>query len=173
MSPRAALVLLALLSVAAPARGQVSEERVRAAIEDATRGLGQAIAGGSPLAGPSPALGGPGHFSLGAGATVTLAEIEDPTRSEGTVDFALPTGAASAAIGLWDGADLGPGLGGFGALDLIGRAGVVVAREDIEENAPLYAVGLRLGILREGAAVPAVTVSAYRTWVDDLGWEAG
>lgn len=171
MSPARVLPILTLVVVvAAPARGQVSEQRVRAAIEDATRGIGQAIAGGSPLAGPSAATGGLGHFALGAGATLTLAEIEDPTRSEGTVEFGLPTAALGVAVGVSGGTSSDGGLGGLGALDLIGRAGVVVAREDLDENAPLYALGARLGLLREGAALPSITVSAYRTWIDDLAW---
>lgn len=178
MSPaRRALLVLAFLlpplAAAVPVSGQVSERRVRDAVEDVARGLGQSISGGSPLAGPSATTGGFGHFTLGAAATVTLAEIEDPTRSEGTVDFPVPTAAAGAAIGLWDGADLAPGLGGFGAIDLLGRFGTVVAREEIAENEPLMSLGVRVGILREGAAAPAVSVAAYRSWVDDLRWDAG
>lgn len=168
--PVAALLWLGVAAPPSAEAQQVSERRVRAAIDDAARGLGQAVAGGSPLSGPSAATGGLGHFAVGASGTITFMEIEDPTREEGTVDFALPTGTVTAAIGITGGADLPGGAGGIGAIDLIGKAGPVVAREDIEETQLLYGVGARVGILREGAALPSLSVSAYRTWVDDLAW---
>lgn len=161
---------LLLLASASTAGAQVSERRVRDAIDDAARGLGQAIAGGSALTGPSVATGGLGHFAIGAAGSVTFVEIEDPRRSEGTIDFALPTGTVHGALGLWDGTDLAPGVGGFGALDLIGRFGPVVAREEIEESEVVLSLGARIGILREGAALPEVSVTAYRSRVDDLAW---
>lgn len=164
-----ALTLALVGATASPAQ-QVSERRVRAAIDDAARGLGQALAGGSPLSGPSPATGGLGHFAVGASGTLTFLEIEDPTREQGTIDFALPTGTVTAAIGITGGADLPGGAGGIGAVDLIGKVGPVIAREDLEETEPLYGVGARVGILREGAALPSLSVSAYRSWVDGLAW---
>lgn len=167
--PSLALALLVLLAVPASAQ-QVSERRVREAIDDAARGLGQAVAGGSPLSGPSAATGGLGHFEIGASGTLTFMEIEDPTRETGTVDFALPTGAVTAAIGITGGADLPAGAGGIGAIDLIGKIGPVVAREDLEDTGTLYGLGARVGILREGAVFPSVSVSAYRSWVDGLEW---
>ncbi|MBW3660242.1 MAG: hypothetical protein KY397_01230 [Gemmatimonadetes bacterium] len=171
MSARGALALLALLCLTVPAAGQpVSERRVRAAIDDAARGLGQAISGGSPLSAPSAATGGLGHFSIGASGTVTFMEIEDPTHEDGTVDFILPTGTLTAAIGIAGGGDLPGGAGGFGAVDILGKVGPVVAREEIEEGQPLYGLGARVGVLREGALFPSVSVTAYRSWVDDLGW---
>lgn len=162
--------LLVLLLPTLASAQTVSERRVRAAIDDAARGLGQAVAGGSPLSGPSPATGGLGHFAIGAAGTLTFMEIEDPTREQGTVDFALPTGALTAAVGITGGADLPGGAGGIGAIDVIGRLGTVVAREDLEDNEPLYALGARVGILREGAALPSLSVSAYRSWASDLAW---
>lgn len=161
----AAAALVLALASAAPAAAQVSEARVRAAIDDAARGLGQAVGGGSPLVGPSAATGGLGHFELGIGGTLTGLEIEDPTRSEGTVDFLLPTGTVHGAIGI-----TGGGPRGFGAIDLIGRFGAVVAREDVEEGAPIVGLGVRVGILEEGALFPAVSVTAYGSRVDGLAW---
>lgn len=170
LSARAILLASATLLLASTADAQVSERRVRDAIDDAARGLGQAVAAGSPLSGPSPATGGLGHFAAGAAGTLTFMEIEDPTREQGTVDFALPTGALTAAIGITGGSDLPGGVGGIGAIDLIGRLGTVVAREDLEETEPLYSVGARVGILREGAVLPSLSVSAYRTWSGELAW---
>lgn len=167
---RLALTGLLLALVTAADAQEVSERRVRAAIDDASRGLGQAVAGGSPLSGPAAATGGLGHFAIGASGTITFMEIEDPTREEGTVDFALPTGALTAAIGITGGTDLPGGVGGIGAIDILGKVGPMVAREDIEESATLIGLGARVGLLREGAVFPAISVTAYRSWVDDLAW---
>lgn len=165
----AATFLLAALAAGAPAgesRAQeVSEARVRRAIDDAAGGLGQAIAGGSPLAGPAGVTGGLARFRVGAALTFTDIEIEDPQRSAGSLGFVLPTATVTAAIGI-----LGGGASGFGALDVIGRAGPVLAREEIAENPLLLSLGARIGILREGALVPDVSVALYRTWIDDLAY---
>ncbi|MFN2384393.1 MAG: hypothetical protein ABR559_09070 [Gemmatimonadota bacterium] len=147
---------------------QVSERRVRAALEDVARGLGQAVAGGSPLTAPAATTGGLGHFHLGASGALTRLEIEDPQRDSGTLRFVLPVGTANAALGLWKGWSLAPGISGTGALDLIGRAGPVVARQDLADNALLFAAGLRVGLLGEGTVAPAVSVSAFRAWTERL-----
>ncbi len=167
MSLRAALLLLAVAGIA-PARplpAQVSEARVREAIDDASRGLGQALAGGSPLTGPAGTTGGLGHFQLGAAGSLTLIEIEDPRREEGTVDFVAPVGTIQGALGI-----LGGGPFGFGAVDVIGRAGPVVAREGFQENRMLASFGARVGIVGETAALPALSATVSRSWVSDLAW---
>lgn len=157
--------LLGVILVTAPLRAQeVSEARVRDAIADGAGGLGQAVAGGSPLTGPAGTTGGLGHLRLGAAATFTSIEIEDPRRSAGTVDFVLPSGALTAALGILGGA----GVTGFGSLDVIGRLGTVLPREEIEDSAPLLALGARIGILQGGALLPDVSVTLERAWVTDL-----
>jgi len=143
----------------------VSEERVQAAIDDASRGLGQALAGGSPLTGPAATTGGLGHFQIGVAGSLTRIEIEDPSREEGTLEFLAPVGSLQGAVGILDGGPLG-----FGAVDLLGRVGPVVAREDFDEGATLYAVGARVGILGGSATMPAVSATVSRSWVDGLEW---
>lgn len=163
---RLAPVLLAaiLLVTAIPevSAQEVSERRVRSAIEDATRGLGQAVAGGSPLTAPSVPTGGFGGMELGASVTGTFLEIDDPTRPVGVLDFTLPTTTLGAAFGIVGGRS--------GGLDLIARAGPVVSREGVRDNEVLLALGGRLGLVPEAGLVPAVSVSLVRSWVDDLGW---
>ena len=54
MALRVALVLAcAVASTAEAAAQEISEQRVRAAVEDAARGLGQTVAGGSPMTAPA------------------------------------------------------------------------------------------------------------------------
>ncbi len=147
-----------------PAHGQVvSELRVRTAIEDASRGLGQAIAGGSPLTGPAPTTGGLGGFQIGAALGVTNVDILDPRRSTGDVDFHVPMGVLNGAVGLW-----GPGLG---SVDVMGRAGVLTGTGDLEGSVGLLALGGRVAILDESIAMPALTASIFRSWVTGLDFE--
>lgn len=159
-----ALAVSLFASLAHPLAAQsVSEVRVRSAIEDASRGLGQTVAGGSALTAPAATTGGLGHVQIGAAASVTRVEIEDPRRTEGQLDFFLPVGTINAAVGL-----TGGGVAGLGAVDLLGRVGPVVAREDYRDNRLLYAVGVRVGLLREGALAPAISATIVRTWIDGL-----
>lgn len=149
---------------ATPVRGQVvSELRVRTAIEDASRGLGQALAGGSPLTGPAPTTGGLGGFRVGAALGVTNVGILDPRRPTGDVDFHVPMGMLNGAVGLW-----GPGLG---SVDIMGRAGVLTGAGDIEGSVGLLALGGRVAILNESIVMPALTASVFRSWVTGLDFE--
>lgn len=165
----AALAALGWSAATAAAQG-VSEQRVRAAVGDATRGLGQAVAGGSPLTGPAGTTGGLGHFVVSAGASVTRVDIEDPQRPSGTVAFWLPTAALSAAVGILDGVDSGGPIGGLGAVDVLGRVGLVTARDEIEDSEKRYMLGARVGILRESAVAPALSVSLERSWTDEIAY---
>jgi hypothetical protein len=159
------------IALAAPARGQeVSEQRVRAAIDDGARGLGQAVAGGSPLTAPAGTTGGLGHFLVSAGVGVTRVEIEDPQRPAGTVDFFLPAAGVRAALGISDGIAPGGVVGGFGAIDVLGRAGVVAARDRIEDATSVYGLGMRVGILGETALSPALSVSLARAWTEEIAY---
>jgi len=158
---------LAWNATTAAAQG-ISEERVRSAVDDAARGLGQAVAGGSPLTAPAGTTGGLGHFMVTLGAAVTRVEIEDPQQPVGTVDFFLPTVGVSAAVGILEGVDSGGAIDGLGAVDLMGRVGLVTARDRIEDAEKRYMLGVRLGILRESAIVPAVSVSLARSWTSEI-----
>ena len=164
-------IALTVVVHATPARGQeVSEQRVRAAIDDGARGLGQTVAGGSPLTAPAGTTGGAGHFLVSAGLGVTRVEIEDPQRSAGTVDFLLPSAGVRAAVGVTDGVAPGGAFGGLGALDVLGRAGVLAARDRIEDATSVYGLGVRVGILRETALSPAASVSLSRTWTEEIAY---
>lgn len=149
---------------------EVSEQRVRAAVEDATRGLGQAVAGGSPMTAPAATTGGLGHFLASIGVGVTRVEIEDPQRTSGTVDFFLPTAGARLALGITDGIASGGATRGSGSVDLLGRVGIVTARDRIEDAAKLYGLGVRVGILSETPLSPAVSVSVERAWTEEIAF---
>lgn len=162
------LVLVALSETRVPVQAQeVSERRVRSAIEDAGRIMGQVISGGSPLLGRGGPAGGLGNLSIGAALQFVDVEIEDPDRSTGTLDFLQPAGWISGDVGLFKGLTLAPGFGGFAAVDLFGRLGFVTDREGFESGT-LAALGARVGIIEEGIAAPGVGVTIYRSWLDDF-----
>ena len=151
-SPTALLVL----TLAAPARGQVSEARVRDAIDDAVDGLGQALGGGSALTGPAAPTGGLGAFGLNAALGLSEAEIEDPRRASGRLDVAIPVATVNGAVGLTRG------------IDVLGKVGAVTAGDDYEAVALELGLGVRVGVLPGGLTLPHVSASLWRTWVDGL-----
>jgi len=164
---RAAVLLTWALCWAAEAAAQeISEQRVRAAVEDAARGLGQAVAGGSPLTAPAETTGGLGHFLASVGLGVTRVEIEDPQRSSGTADFFLPTAGARLAVGVSDGI----GAGGLGSVDLLGRVGILTARDRIEDATNVYGLGVRVGLLGESPLTPAASISFQRAWTEEIAF---
>lgn len=165
----AALLAAAIACLAGAASAQeISEQRVRAAVEDAARGLGQAVAGGSPMTGPAGTTGGLGHFLASVGLGITRVDIEDPQRESGTVEFLLPTVGARFAVGLTSGMASGGAMGSAGSVDLLGRVGLVTARDEIEDAAKLYGIGVRVGLLGETPLTPAVSVAVERAWTEEI-----
>lgn len=164
----AALLVVSIASLAGSARAQISEQRVRAAIDDAARGLGQSVAGGSPMTAPAATTGGLGHFLASLGLGLTRVDIEDPQRESGTVEFLLPTAGARVAVGLTSGLASGGAIGGAGAVDILGRLGVVTARDEIEDASKLYGIGVRVGLLGETPLTPAVSVAIERAWTEEI-----
>jgi hypothetical protein len=163
------LLLVWIVSLADVASAQeISEQRVRAAVDDAARGLGQSVAGGSPMTAPAATTGGLGHFLASIGIGVTRIDIEDPQRESGTVEFLLPTAGARFAVGLTSGlASEGP-IGGAGAIDLLGRVGIVTARDEIEDASKLYGIGVRVALLGETPLTPAVSVALEQAWTEEI-----
>ncbi|MGH7571114.1 MAG: hypothetical protein ACREMK_04630 [Gemmatimonadota bacterium] len=154
---RGGLALLLLLAGATEVSAQgVSEARVRDAIDDAVAGLGQALGGGSPLTGPAATTGGLGSLRSALALGLTVAEIEDPRRPAGKLDVRLPVGSVNAALGLTRG------------IDMLGKAGVVAAGDDYEALALELGLGARVALLRDAVALPDVSATLYRTWVDGL-----
>lgn len=154
---RAALAATLLLAPGTAASGQtVSEARVRDAIDDAVGGVGHALGGGSPLTGPAATTGGPLSLRTGLALGLSVAEIEDPRSPAGRLDVALPVGSANAALGLTRG------------IDVLGKVGLVAAGDDYEALALELGLGARLALLQDAAALPDVSASLYRTWVDGL-----
>ena len=164
-----ALLAPCIVSRAGAARGKdIAEPRVGAAVQDAARGLGQSVAGGSPMTAPAATTGGLGHFLASLGIGVTRIDIEDPQRESGTVEFLLPTAGARFAVGLTSGlASDGP-IGGAGSIDLLGRVGILTARDEIEDASKLYGIGVRVAVLGETPLTPALSVALEQAWTEEI-----
>jgi hypothetical protein len=141
--------------------------------------LGVALAGGNPVSGTASTLG----MRIGTmprvsiGLRVTAAEVDLPPveRLESSDDVRFPLGsiAADMSVGLFQGISLAPTVGGFGSVDLLASAGVLPLPygEGFDDTAPLtWAVGTRVGILRESFTAPGVSLSAMYRRLGTVTW---
>jgi hypothetical protein len=139
--------------------------------------LGLAAAGGNPVPGTASTLGmRMGTLPrLSLGLRVSAADVDVPPveRQTSTRDVSFPIGsiAMDASIGLFQGFSLLPTVGGFGSVDALASAGIVPlpAGEGFDDSSPFtWAVGARLGILRESFTAPGVSVSAMHRRLGDV-----
>lgn len=78
-----------------------------------------------------------------------------------------------AVVGVFNGLDYGPALGGLGAVDLLGSVSFVPAAGEIGLESAIATAGLgaRIGILKQGLVVPGISVSAmYRRMLGDVSF---
>lgn len=141
--------------------------------------LGVLIAGGNPTLGTAGTgglrLGILPRVSAGVQINAVSARFPDLRSTEGATTkeyhaFA-PAIAATASVGLYNGADLAPGVGGFGSIDLLGSATWLPFHPDgLDESDLAYGVGARVGLLRESFVLPAASVSLVRQRLNRVGY---
>ena len=135
--------------------------------------LAIAATGGNPVAGTASTLGmrvpGSPRWSLALRSTIARASLP-PIGDERAVRPTLWSVNADATVGLFNGFNVAPTIGGFGSLDVLGSIGVlgVPDGDGFERSSPLtWALGARVGILRESFTAPGVSASAmYRSLPD-------
>jgi hypothetical protein len=91
---------------------------------------------------------------------------DDRLRPMGTVRVPALAVQGDIVLGLFNGFNLAPGVGGLGAVDLLGSVSLVPAVEAIGLSEAIVNVGAgaRVGILRQGLVLPGISVSGmYRT----------
>lgn len=132
--------------------------------------VGLLTSGGNPVLGTSGALGGLGHFSLGARVNATEVVLPDPNYDGATTtvgksgEIFLPSPLVEGAVGV---------LGGPLGLDLLGAAQLlptgIVDNLTVDPNAARVGsialglgVGARLSLLQDRSALPGVSVSLVR-----------
>ncbi|NIP78910.1 MAG: hypothetical protein GWM90_06815 [Gemmatimonadetes bacterium] len=91
----------------------------------------------------------------------------------GTADVPIGSFQGDVVVGLFNGIQAGPTLGGFGAIDLLGSLSYlpVVRKVGLGEGIVNAGVGARVGILKQGLVLPGLSVSAmYRTMLGDASF---
>jgi hypothetical protein len=104
--------------------------------------------------------------------SVSLPPIER-AGSRDNVEFPLGSVNADVSAGIYQGLALLPTVGGFGSLDLLGSVGVLPLPrgEGFDDRAPVsWAVGARIGVLRESFTAPGVSVDLLHRRIGDLSW---
>ncbi|MDQ3388656.1 MAG: hypothetical protein M3483_04045 [Gemmatimonadota bacterium] len=143
--------------------------------------LGILLAGGNPTIGTASTggirLGILPRFTSSVKVSAALARIPD-ILEEGGVDQArwipLPAVNGTVSVGLFSGTSLGPTVGGFGAVDLLGSLTWVplttLGIEGFEESPPFaYGLGARIGVLRESFTAPGVSLTFMRRRLGRVG----
>jgi hypothetical protein len=141
--------------------------------------VGIALAGGNPVPGTASTLG----MRIGKlprisfGPRVTAAEIDLPpaerVSSTNDVEFAVGSISLDASIGLFQGFNVASTVGGLGSVDLIASAGIIPLPrgEGFDDSSPFtWALGARVGILREAFTAPGVSLSALYRALGDVAY---
>ncbi len=129
-------------------------------------GLGSEVAGSASTLGrrigATPRLG----FSLRLGfARVSMPDLVDPSGPPSRkASFMIPMLRTGVAAGVFDGFSPLPTVGGVLSLDLLANASFLFlpSGEGFDGRAEAYALGVRVGLLRESFTLPGVSVSLTR-----------
>lgn len=152
--------------------------------------VGIGFSGGAHTLGTSSTLGTRLGFvprvSVTARFNAALADVPDlldgfdPTLGSGGQVPAMGTSGvpvssvqADVVLGLFNGFDFGPALGGLGAVDLLGSVSYVpsVGGIGLEEDIINAGLGARVGILKQGLVMPGISISGmYRTMLGDVAF---
>ena len=128
---------------------------------------GIGLATGNPVPGASSTLG----MRIGSvpritfagrvsGVTMDVPRIRDGTGDINTVATSLNF---DAAVGLFSGVSLAPTVGGFASIDIVGSAGKLFLPDQFAEDPASWALGARVGILRESFTAPGISITGtYR-----------
>jgi len=150
---------------------------VAQSIESVQAPLGLAVTGGNPVPGTASTLG----MRIGrlprvsVGGRLTGVWLDQPNilnvNRLGERDFSLTSLNADAAVGLFQGFSPAPTVGGVLSIDLLGSMGMLFLPEDEgfgDGSSFTWALGARLGVLRESFTLPGASVSVMYRRVGDV-----
>jgi hypothetical protein len=143
-------------------------------------GLGLALTGGNAFQGSTSTLG----RRFGATPRVALSVRGAMTRfpTIGSVGGGVsgewtvsPSIHGQVTVGVFDGVQPGPTVGGLFSIDLIGTAGVAFLPDTrgFEGHMSGFGYGVRLGVIRESFTLPGITLSATRTHGGSMDFQGG
>lgn len=151
-------------------------ERAAYAIGITQPRVGMALTGGNPVPGTASThgtrLGALPRLGLSARATATWTELPDirSGEAEGTLRFPAPALNLDASVGVFSGFAVLPTVGGFASVDVLGSIGVIPLPEGrgFADRPTSWALGARVGLLRESFTMPGVSVSGMYRRVSDV-----
>lgn len=141
--------------------------------------VGIGLSGGNPVPGTASTLGmrlgSLPRVSLGLRVSAASVGLPPVERVSAGSDVTFPVGGISvdASMGLYQGLALLPTVGGFGSLDLVGSAGIMPLPrgEGFDDgSAASWAVGARVGVLRESFTAPGVSVDVLYRSIGDVAY---
>ena len=148
-------------------------QRMAGAAEIAQVRTGIGLTGGNPVLGASSTLGmrlrAIPRLTLAARMTGVQLNVPDVRARSSTGDVGnLPRSInLDAAVGVFSGLSLLPTVGGFGSIDILASYGQLsLPDEYVQDNLQSWAVGVRVGILRESFTAPGVAVSGMYRRID-------
>lgn len=134
--------------------------------------LGISATGGNPVAGTASTLGmrigSTPRISVGLRAAASRVSGPPVTRTGNAGDLGFTSASLSldASAGVFHGVRLLPTVGGFGSVDVLGSVGIrpLPGGRAYDGTGATWALGARVGILRESFTAPGISVSAmYRS----------
>lgn len=137
---------------------------------------GIALAGGNPVPGASSTLG----MRIGkiprmtvsvraTGAFLNLQSLRGFPNARDDDEKGLARSLnLDAAVGLLSGWSLAPTIGGFGSVDLLASVGRLSLPDEFTEAGKSWAVGARVGILRESFTAPGVSLTGMYRSIGDI-----
>jgi hypothetical protein len=126
------------------------------------------LAGGNPVPGASSTLGMRIRSvpRVTVSARVTGINVDLPNDKSFAHSINL-----DAAVGVFSGFTLVPTIGGFGSVDVVASAGKMQLSDAASAQDPAsWALGVRLGLLRESFTAPGVSVTGMYRNFGDMTW---
>jgi hypothetical protein len=183
-----AILLIAAAALVRPAvgnaqtlRGECSPEglcEVTDAAVTLSPRLALAAAGGNPVAGTASTHGMrvPGSPRWSVALRGTFVPVDLPPAAGIQQSPVIWSAAADASLGIFNGVQLLPTIGGFGSIDALGSIGLlnVPQGDGFDTGTPLtWALGVRVGVLRESFTAPGVSLSAMYRSLPDVAYAEG
>lgn len=140
---------------------------------------GIALTGGNPVPGASSTLG----MRIGriprvtasarlTGAFMNVQSVSNENFGDSEKGIARSLNV-DAALGVLSGWTLAPTIGGFASLDLLASAGKLTMPDEFTKAGGTWAIGARLGILRESFTAPGVSLTGMYRKFGDLQYGSG
>jgi hypothetical protein len=127
--------------------------------------VGIGLAGGNPIPGASSTLG----MRIGRVPRITLSARVSGVDAKVRDKNLVTSINLDAGVGIFSGLALFPTIGGFGSIDAVASAGKLYLPAELSSKDPAsWALGLRLGLLRESFTAPGISITGMYRRIGDV-----